>query len=1011
MDVSFLGGLQVRVGGRLASFGGPQAQTVFALLAVDAGRTVTTSTLVDELWPLDPPRAAFNTVQTHVAAIRRGLGADRGCLATRGRGYELELRPDELDTTRFEALVRRGRDLLAHDPSGACGPLTAALAAWGGEPLLGLTDHAPRLAVEASRLRELHRATVEDLTDAQLRVGATPTAVGDLERATTTDPFRERTVALLLRSMAAAGRRAEALARYGAFRDRLVEQMGLDPSDELQRVHRELLGASAPTAPPAASGAPAAGPRQEGVLPAFHTRWFGRERDLAELDDLLATERLITLVGPGGCGKTRAAVELVRRAEGLDRSRVRFVDLAPVRSGELVERTTARALGVVLDPHARSVHEQLVRHVDGAPLLVVLDNCEHLVDAAAAHVRALLDDCPTVTVLATSREPLAIDGERAWRLGGLELPEVGEAFDAPAVQLLTDRGRAARHDLTIDGAEGDAAVAICRQLDGLPLAIELVASHLAYRSPRELATLLADHDRGPLLHGARREPRHRTLDATIEWSYQLLDPPGQQLLRALSVFVGGADLVAVTAVAGRGRDDVEVLAQLGSLVARSLVTVTEVGGTTRYGLLETIRGFAARRLHDAGEEARVRTAHRDHYLALVETSPWDRRMFSERVTEQLEPELGNVRAAVGTSVAAGDRPIAARLAFGAPALVIVGSHWDEYDRWLTQLWGTSPDGLTFAVRLERVVGPEHVAAASWIEAWRFAGSVDEVVAAVPILRRSADALPPSDPAHTFLEHMVAIGDLWYGATDTTGGLERMLELAEGARRQGADLLHAVVLDNAGLFQLLAGRYDDAVRTLEPCAVATVWEHYPKPLLTLGLAQHLAGAHDAATRTMRINAEVVQRPEVNSLLLLALGLAVAGSGDLEGARELLRRARDEVDRLRWRHPHVLPDFLVVLGACAALEGRADRAARLLTAAGSPTDTFRPITAIHIHYLSATAAGDVHDAQDVGGDGVALGPLEDEDLTSLIDEELVRWARPTPPLAASGPGGVPWTSSSG
>jgi predicted ATPase/DNA-binding SARP family transcriptional activator/tetratricopeptide (TPR) repeat protein len=1011
MDVRFLGGLQVRVGGRLTSFGGPQAQSVFALLAIDAGTTVTTSTLVDELWPLDPPRAAVNTVQTHVAAIRRGLGTDRGRLRTRGRGYELDLRPDELDTARSEVLVRRGHELLDRgDPSAACGSLEAALTLWGGEPLLGLTDHAPRLAIEASRLAELHLATLEDLTDTQLRIGATPTVLRELERATAADPFRERTVALLLRSLAAAGRRAEALARYEAFRRRLVEELGLDPSEALQRLHRELLGTATLRAGSDVVRPPSQEQERAGALPVFHTRWFGREHDLDRVAELLGTERLVTLVGPGGCGKTRTAIELAQRVGRERGCGTRFVDLAPIRAGELVERTTARALGVTFDPHARSVHEQIVRHVDGAPVLVVLDNCEHLVDEAATHVRALLDGCPTVTVLATSREPLAVDGERAWRLGGLELPDLGDALDAPAVGLLLDRGRAVRHDLTLDGTDADAAAATCRLLDGLPLAIELVASHLAHRSPAELAALLTEHDRNTLLRSSRRGPRHRTLETTIDWSYRLLDPPGRELLRELSVFVGGADLAAVTAVAGDGGDDVEVLQQLGSLVTRSLVNVTEVRGTTRYGLLETIREFAAHRLGD-GEELTVRTAHRDHYLALIEKVPWDHRMFSEQVTERLEPELGNLRAAIEFSVAAGDRDVAARVAFGAPRLVIGGSYWDEYDRWLTRLWGTSPDGLTFAALLERASRPEHIAAASWMEGWRWARSVDEVAAAVPILRQATRELAPSDPARTFLEFMVAIGR-WHVTPDATSGLDRMLEVADCAARQGAELLRAAALDNAGLFQLLAGRYDDAVRTLEPCAVPTVWEHDAKPLLTLGFAQHLAGAHDAAVRTMRTNVEVVTRPAARFLTLLALGLAVAGTGDLEEARELVSRAREEIDRPRWHHPQELVDVLVILGACAALEGRTERAAHLLTAAGHPTDgTFRPMTAIHLHYLAATGGHEILERQAIGADGVDPGSPTYVDPVVLVDEELVRWARPAPPLATSGPGGVPWTSSSG
>jgi predicted ATPase/DNA-binding SARP family transcriptional activator len=1010
VEVRFLDGLEVRVSGSVRSLGGPQARVVFAVLAAEAGTVVAVARLIDELWSDDPPRDAVGTIQTHVATIRRGLGEARDRVQTRDGGYVLEVRPDELDVHRFAAIVRESDRLRDLDPVAARDRLGAAFVLWRGEPLVGLSERSPRLASEARKLTELRLSAVEDFAELCLEVGDHAVAVAELEPMVAGHPFRERALGLLLRGLAGAGRRQDALTRYHAYRRRLVDELGVDPSPQLQRIHLDLLGAAGGTPPPSDDPDRPSAAHGRSVatvdLPSFRTRLFGREHDLEALAGLLDRERLVTITGVGGSGKTRLAVELCRLVQPTYPAGVHVVDLAPVRTGELVAATTARSLGVPHDPRGGAVVDQLVRSIGDTRRLVVMDNCEHVIDACADHVQALLDRCPHLSVVATSRVPLALDGERRWRLDRLALPGDGTSGDAvsgdaASLRMLVDRVRAVRPRFTVGDDNRAAMVTICEQLDGLPLAIELIAARFAHLSPGEVAARLAVR-RAALLRGSRRVPRHRSMDAAIDWSYQLLDPTEQACLRRLSVFVGGADLDAVAAVAGSGGDQWAVLDLLGSLAACSLLVVDEVDGGSRYRLLETVREFAGRRLREAGEEWAARLAHRDHYLQRLEAIPWDRRMYSEQVTVAFEPELGNLGAAIRTSLDAGETAAAARIALGCPALVIVGSHWDAYDRWLTALRGGRPPDPGFAQHLGPEVAPALVAGHLWIEGWRFAGTVDDVGAIVPVIQASASQLVGSDPAWILLQHLSVIAELWYVATDLEAGIERLLELAGAARTVGSELLHAVLVDTAGDFLLLAGRYEEAIGTLRRCSMPAVIEHYPKPLLTLGVSQHLAGDHDAAVRTMQRNSEVVRRPAARCLTLLALALAVAGADDLASARELIRRARDELDRPQWHHPTTVNTILVFMGACAVIEGRTDVARRLLTAAGPPAQGFGPTTAVHVHYGRAagrtTGGVEAADAEEAGAAAGDVDPLVD--LEALVDAELLRWARESAPMPGDG-----------
>ncbi len=990
VDVRFLGGLEVRSGGAPVSPGGPQAKVVFALLASQAGRTLATSQLIDELWPTDPPRAAVGTLHTHVATIRRALGGERRRLRTRDRGYLLDLEADELDTTRFTRLAQEGRALLRSDAAAAEARLEAALSEWRGEPLVGLAERAPRLQAEATRLRELRLGAIEDLAQARLEVGQAARVVAELESVVADEPFRERALALLLQALAAAGRQPEALARYDDHRRRLGEELGVDPSTELQRVHLELIGAT-----PRTSGEGAA--RRDvpntgaGRLPSPVTRLFGRDSDLDALTGLLGHERLVTIVGVGGGGKTRLAVEVAQRAVEAFPDGVHFVDLAPIRDEGSVPRAVADALGVAVVAYGGSVQEQTVRTIGDRRMLVVLDNCEHLLGACADHVLGLLEDCPDLTVLATSREPLGVEGERRWRLDPLALPEEGDVSDeAASIRLLADRAQAVCQDFRVTEANRAALVAICRQLDGLPLALELIAARLEHLSPKEVAERLAAH-RGGLVRGQRRVPRHRTLEAAIGWSYDLLSDTEQTLLRHLSVFVGGATLEAVAAVAGGEREDIEVLELVGSLVRRSLVTVTEVEGTSRYGLLETVREFASERLRDAGDQDAARLAHRGHYLDVLEAVPWDQRMFSlHHAAPRLEVEFGNLRAAFDTSIARDERDVAARLAIGSPALVISSQRWDELDGWLTELWGVRPAELSLPERVSRAMYPEHLLHQFWLEVWRIPWSADELREAVTLLRAGAERLPGSSPVRIHIDHMIDLGALLVEGVELDDVLGRHRDRAQAARDVDASLLRAAMLEEIAVAQLFAGRYADALATLQEFPVFEVAVHFDKPLVTLAAAQHLTGDHDGAIRTVHRNLEAAH-PGARSLIHCFLAIAMAGAGDRDVARDLLRRGRQEYDLLHWRHPRSTNGLLIAFGTCAVLEGRKDVAARLLAAAGSPSGGYAPLTAIHLHY--AALAGSPQNPE------ALPDPADTEGLERLISDEFLRWTRERSSAAAS------------
>ncbi|MEV4381496.1 BTAD domain-containing putative transcriptional regulator [Streptosporangium sp. NPDC049644] len=608
-------------GGEVA-VGGPALRALLGLLLARAGEVVTADLLVDDLYGARPRDGAAHALQSQVSRLRRLLGPQVEIEAV-SSGYRLSAGPGDLDAHRFERLSDEGRQALRDgDPTGAAVLLREALDLWRGP---ALADAAAASSVQALvlRLQERRLGALEDRIEADLRRGEHRAAVPELQELAARHPLRERLRVLLMRALQAGGRQAEALLAFEETRRLLADELGADPSAELAAVHQELLRGERPFQPP--------------VPPAQLTSFVGRAEDLAEVTRLLGTARLVTLVGPGGAGKTRLAIEVARRLPD-----VCYVELAPLPDGRRLPQALLAALGLresglLAMPAGAEPVSRLLAALAGRPLLLVLDNCEHVVEAAAELAARLLAGCPELRVLATSREPLGITGENLWPVRPLA--------PSPAALLFTDRASAVRPGLVLDGAGTEAVRRICGELDGLPLAIELAAARARTYELPELADRLDDRFR-LLSRGSRgAEARHRTLRAVVAWSWDLLSGDEQVMARRLTVFAGGATAQAAARVCGVP-DAEDVLA---SLADKSLV---EVGGG-RYRMLDTIHAYCAEQLEVAGESEALRRAHADHFLELARTAdPHLRRSEQLRWLEILVAEHDNLQAALRRAVEA-----------------------------------------------------------------------------------------------------------------------------------------------------------------------------------------------------------------------------------------------------------------------------------------------------------------------------------------------------------------------
>jgi predicted ATPase/DNA-binding SARP family transcriptional activator len=890
MQIAMLGPLEVRTdAGELRAISGVRLARLLIALALQPGRVVTSSYLVDAVWDEAPPDDPGNAVQALVSRLRRAApGID---VARRAQGYVLDIDPDSVDVRRFEALVEQaGRDATA-SPAMASDRLREALALWRGPALVDAGDatfaHGPR-----ARLDELRLDALQARIEADLRRGAGNGLIAELEGLVVAYPLREPFVKLLMRALHAAGDRGRALAVYDTARKRLDDDLGVSPSADLAAEHVRILRADdEPRARDFAEPRSAAGPRRPSTtrdiataeatpppltnLRAEISSFVGRERDIAALDELIAAHRLVTLTGPGGAGKTRLAGHVARGRLDAMPDGVWMVEFAPVtdpadlvvtvldvlgvRDRALVRGAGSTGIGrrdVAVDPLERLLSALRERHA-----LLVLDNCEHLLDAAADLAGTILGSCPGVRIMATSREPIGLTGEALWPVEPLAAPPVdpvpsaAEVADYPAVRLLLQRAAAARPGFAITDENAGVIARVVRALDGMPLAIELAAARLRAMTVEQLASRL--DDRFTLLIAGSRTamPRHQTLRAVVDWSWDLLNDPERVMWRRLSVFTGGATLAAAERQVSDGAlGEVTALDALTSLVDRSLLAVRDEGPEPRYHMLETIRAYGQLRLDESGEEHAAREAHAAYFDELAVRARDE--LFGRHQLEwfaKLSADHDNLNAAVRHANAAGDVRNATRLVGS------LGWYW-----WLR---GHRNEGTELIKATVAIAGADPVGEAR-----------EELAVAYTV------------GALLTVAHEMSLALEWFDAAAA---------LADGLEQPVAPLLRMLPPLRTVFLAYQAVGYRDDMVTVMPVDDDDTWVAAASRLLRAHIRLNFGRAHDAANDDFAAALELFRARGERwgiAFSLLSLGLLAAWRGDIDVAVSNLEEAIERVSEM-------------------------------------------------------------------------------------------------------------------
>lgn len=637
---------------------------LLSILALHANQRVDTDVLIDRNWAGAPPATAKATLQMHVAALRKLL--PRELILTEEHGYRLDLSGHALDSDELTVLTDEAqRASAAGEWEGSLTAATAALGLWRGPPYPALQDD-DFARPEIARLQGLRLMLHELWAEALLELGRARDAIPGLERLVVEHPLRERLWELLMTARYRAGRHAEALDAYREAYAALTE-IGLEPSASLRELERRIL----------VHDVRLAGSEARHNLPVELTGFVGREHEVAEAGRLLSEHRLMTLTGVGGAGKTRLALQVAGVSLSAFPDGCWLAELAPVQDPELVASELVSALG--LQARSADAVTAVASAVARRTTLIVLDNCEHVLGAAASLARTLLEAGPGVKVLATSREPLHVPGEVVYDVPPMSFPDEGRVAPAPlrsfdAIRLFEERASLARPSFALDGGNADAVARICRRLDGIPLAIELAAARVGSLSPESIADHLDDRFRFLTGGSATGPSRHRTLEAALDWGHDLLETEEQRLFARLGVFQGGFDMVAVAEVCGEdGAERASVPEVLSRLVEKSLVSRYEAEAASRYRLLETVRHYALDRLEESGSAHAIRARHLRWYarfaahMAARVHGPgrWE-------VHERLADESANLQAALSCALDTGHRAESAEL---ARALA-----WNGFDR-------------------------------------------------------------------------------------------------------------------------------------------------------------------------------------------------------------------------------------------------------------------------------------------------------------------------------------------
>jgi predicted ATPase/DNA-binding SARP family transcriptional activator len=867
LEIRLLGPFEVVAGGRLTEISGSKRYGLLALLALRRGG-VSVDELIDALWGEQLPAAPRNALQHHVARLRGALG--QKTIVASNDGYALT--DASVDALRFEELLGEARVALREGDAGrAAESIALALGLWRGPALQGLTE-GTWFSREARRLEALRVDALEEQFESALALGEHREIVSALRAAVEENPFRERLWGQLMLALYRSGRQADALESFQEARGVLEEQLGLEPGPELRRLQEAIL-----THDPAI--APITVVPRRGNLPTPPTSFVDREEELAQVVELLREHRLVTLTGPPGVGKSRLALEVARSIEAEIADGIWLVDLDRAASAAVVSGLVARAVGARgADPLAR-----VIARFRDSDALLVLDGCRRVIDEASRIASTVLSECPGVRVLATSREVLRVPGGVRVHLEPLAVPDAAstESGEAPALQLFLERARAARPGFDPASEASPLAAEITRRLDGLPLAIELVAARVSVLGLAELLSIV--ERRLALLHDRPASDPSRALQDLVDWSYDLLHTDEQTLLHQLAVHRGGASLSSMMAVAGsHGLDEPTVTYLLGALVDKSIVSVSFPDGEARYDLLDTVREYALERLNESGGLAGARKAHTEYFATLAESARTELRK-PEWLSwiKRLEREHDNLWAALIYARDAADPVAGARLGaglgwyFGTAERVSEGRGFIE-----TAL--ASGDEVPLALRIELLAYLCYLATED-----------DDLEAAVEAGQRGL-SLAASDRSWEAAMVRLALAFAYVRA----GPYERGFALAEEARRAFDELGDTWGAASSAVTAALAaiGRGDlstaaaltaEAVRLHSDYDVGAI----PAALLEAWLAERRddAEAASAAYRRALERSERAGFAEHASFALTGLGSIAFANGDFREAEAQYLRA--------------------------------------------------------------------------------------------------------------------------
>ncbi|MEV5553412.1 BTAD domain-containing putative transcriptional regulator [Nonomuraea wenchangensis] len=973
--------------GEAVTIPGLKVRALLVDLLVHEGHPVSVDRLVDDLWGEEPPGNPAAALQVRVSQLRKALedaeAGGKNLVVSRAPGYLLRPDPGAVDAGRFAELLARAE--AAGSPRARAALLGEALALWRGPAYADFADEEHTRAA-ILRLEEQRLSALEQHAEARLELGEHALLVGELGDLVTRHPLRERLRAVHMRALYRAGRQSEALAGYAELRERLADELGLDPGPELVALHQAILGQD-----PALS-LPAGRPLTN--LPAAVSRLIGRDEALTEVCGLVGEERLVTLTGSGGVGKTRLALAaadrlldgfadgawLVELDQAVQTGLHRTGRDANPAGGAAAPRTPAEAVMAALDiredADSADVAGQLAEALRHRDALLVLDNCEHVVAEVAELTELLLRSCPGLRVLATSREPLSVAGEVLWSVPPLEVPastDLAAMARSDAVRLFVARAAASARGFALDAGNAQAIAQLCRRLDGIPLALELAATRVRALGVHGVASRLDDRFR-LLASGSRGAPaRQQTLTAVIDWSWDLLAEDERRVLRRLAVHAEGCTLEAAEAVSVDGGLALDVLDLLPRLVDRSLVVVAHSPAGTRYRLLESVAAYCLARLEEAGELDAVRRAHLRHYLALAEEC--EPGLYGHEQRDRLlrlDAEAANLRAALDTAAGTGDAASAARL---VNALA-----------WYWFLRGRLAEGrrsLAAALSVPGPDSPERARAAAWHAG--FAMMLGEQVAWRPVLAAVADPgqraraelfvgmhvrdMPTGQELNErALAAFRAVGDRWGEAASLA------CQARDAFTRRDHEALDRCAGESVRIFTSLGDRWG--------LLRATEW---------LASAAEMSRDAERANRLfgegLRMAEDLGLWPEVATHTAW-LGWVALESGAYERAMELCERARKMAADQGYREGESMGEMGLAFAARRA--GRLDLAERhlLRLLEGVPRD---PDVEPALHVADVlTELGHVRESR---GDPAAALALHEEAIVAALrigDPRTVIWA---------------------